>query len=401
MLEYKKGNLLETTRFPLHVLIIGGGIGGLCLAQGLKKAGIGVAVYERDESALFRNQGYRISIKEEGSKALRACLPENLFQLCVATAIRTATRLAVLDQHLQPKFVRRLPHPPVPDETSFGVNRLTLREILLAGLEDVVHFNKTCTHFEQADRVQVRAHFTDGTSALGDLLVGADGTNSAVRKLVVPETGVDVVGYAIYGKTPIRPDTLAWVPEVLVDGFVNITGPAGSGMGVATCRCVETAADAPARFAPTLRLTEIPGYFQWTVSLSEAPRSTDGPAIHQQARELIKTWHPALLRLIDEADVAATFPVWITSARSVEPWQIPNVTLLGDAIHTMSPGRGEGANVALRDAELLQRSLIAVVANAISLAQAKAAYESEMLRYGFEAVTSSRDKPYLFGSRQA
>ncbi len=45
-----------------NVVIVGGGIGGLCLAQGLKQAGISVALYERDASADFRGQGYRIHI---------------------------------------------------------------------------------------------------------------------------------------------------------------------------------------------------------------------------------------------------------------------------------------------------------------------------------------------------
>src|SRR5579872_1097824 len=118
---------------PLHVLVIGGGIGGLCLTQGLKKSGISVAVYERDRSAQFRSQGYRISLKEDGSQALRDCLPENLFNLCVATAIQSATRMVFLDRHLNQKFMK--PIPSLPGDTFFGVNRLTLREILLADLE--------------------------------------------------------------------------------------------------------------------------------------------------------------------------------------------------------------------------------------------------------------------------
>ena len=120
---------------PLHVLIFGGGIGGLCLAQGLKKSGISVAVYERGRSAHFRGQGYRISLKEDGSQALRDCLPENLFNLCVATAIKSATRMVFLDYQLNQKFAR--PISPLPSDTFFGVNRLTLREILLAGLDSV------------------------------------------------------------------------------------------------------------------------------------------------------------------------------------------------------------------------------------------------------------------------
>ncbi|WP_201374674.1 FAD-dependent oxidoreductase [Ktedonobacter robiniae] len=182
---------MKTVLSPFHVLIVGGGIGGLCLAQGLKKSGISVAVYERDASAQFRHQGYRISIKEEGSQALRDCLPEPLFKLCVATAIKAATRLVVMDQQLQVKFARPLSHPAVPDETGFGVNRLTLREILLAGLEGIVHFGKTCERFEQVSNGQVRVCFTDGTTATGDLLVEADGTNSVIRQLIAPEVGID------------------------------------------------------------------------------------------------------------------------------------------------------------------------------------------------------------------
>src|SRR5229473_7170092 len=93
-----------------HVLIIGGGIGGLCLAQGLKKSGISVAVYERDRSARFRGQGYRIHINPDGSHALHDCLPENLFNLFVATAGKPATGLlATFNSQLQEQSSRPLP----------------------------------------------------------------------------------------------------------------------------------------------------------------------------------------------------------------------------------------------------------------------------------------------------
>src|SRR5262249_33298305 len=70
-----------TGRVPVHVLVIGGGIGGLCLAQGLKQAGVSVAVYERDRTLTDRLQGYRVHISLAGSRALHACLPPPLFEL--------------------------------------------------------------------------------------------------------------------------------------------------------------------------------------------------------------------------------------------------------------------------------------------------------------------------------
>ena len=68
-----------------HVVIIGAGLGGLCLAQGLKRANIGFDVYERDPAADSRLQGYRIRIDPSGQRALEACLPPELFALFRAT----------------------------------------------------------------------------------------------------------------------------------------------------------------------------------------------------------------------------------------------------------------------------------------------------------------------------
>jgi 2-polyprenyl-6-methoxyphenol hydroxylase-like FAD-dependent oxidoreductase len=351
-------------------------------------------VYERDGSVQLEGQGYRLGIKEDGSRALRECLPEYLFDLVVATSIRSATRIVVLDHQLHQRFMKPLPHDE-PEDSRFGVDRFTLRQILLAGLEGVVRFGKTCERFDQVEDGKVRASFADGTSATGDLLVGADGTGSVVRGLLVPDARIDDLHAAIYGKTPIMPGTLAWVPDVLVGTFNNLHGPDGVAMAVATCTKREPLAAATARLAPALHLVETPDYFSWTLGpLSDEFRSTDARTLHRLAQRMLKGWHPAVRRIVEEADVAATFAVTIRSAQPVERWQAANVTLLGDAVHTMSPGRGEGANVALWDAALLRRRLVDVVTNEVPLVQAKAAYETEMLRYGFEAVADSLSKPF-------
>jgi 2-polyprenyl-6-methoxyphenol hydroxylase-like FAD-dependent oxidoreductase len=385
------------------VLIIGGGIGGLCLAQGLTKHGLGVAVYERDGSPGFRGQGYRISLKEAGVRALRACLPGHLFDLCMATAIRPATRMAFLDERLNPKFVK--PIPPVGPEPGFGVNRLTLREILLAGLAGAVHFGQTFERYEPAGDGRVRAHFAGGTSVPADLLVGADGTNSAVRAQLLPDAVIDDLHRVIYGRTPIGPGTLDGVPDVLVDTFNQATGPDGVAFSVATCRTREPVGPAAARLAPGVHLTDVPDYLSWTVSpLDDRLRGTgggfDAPALHRLAMATVQGWHPAVARIVAEADVSATFPVAVTSARPVMPWPDGNVTLLGDAVHTMSPGRGEGANVALRDADLLRAALVDVAVHGVPLADAKARYEAEMLRYGFQAVADSLHRPFAPPARR-
>jgi 2-polyprenyl-6-methoxyphenol hydroxylase-like FAD-dependent oxidoreductase len=336
----------------MHILIIGGGIGGLCLAQGLKQAGISSTVH--DCSPTSREQGWRLSIKEEGVQALRECLPADLFDRCQATAIRPATRMAFMDHLLAPKFIKPIP----PTSGGLGINRQILRETLLSGLD--VRFGAPCTGFTGAT-----AHFADGTSESGDLIVGADGTNSAVRAQLLPEAALDELGRCLYGVTPFG--TLDWVPDLLVDTFNRMTHPSGAHMGVATCR---------------------PGdYFTWTLS---GPHLDGDP--HRVARALVADWHPALRRIVAEA--TTVFPVRLRSALPVEPWDDPHVTLLGDAAHTMTPGRGEGATVALRDALLLKITLEDVAAGRVPLATAKPLYEQEMLRYGFAAVQASRHSPF-------
>src|SRR4029077_10837405 len=62
----------------------------------------------------------------------------------------------------------------------------TLRQVLLAGLDDVVRFGKTFERYEELPTGRVLAHFADGTSAVGDVLVAADGGGSRVRRQFLP-----------------------------------------------------------------------------------------------------------------------------------------------------------------------------------------------------------------------
>lgn len=66
---------------------------------------------------------------------------------------------------------------------------MTLRQVLLTGVEDAVHFDKVFSRFEQHPDGTVTAFFEDGTSATGDLLVAADGANSRVRRQYLPTPG--------------------------------------------------------------------------------------------------------------------------------------------------------------------------------------------------------------------
>jgi 2-polyprenyl-6-methoxyphenol hydroxylase-like FAD-dependent oxidoreductase len=112
--------------------------------------------------------------------------------------------------------------------------------------------------------------------------------------------------------------------------------------------------------------------------------------LHHLVTELTRTWHPDLRQLIALADPLSFFPINIRTSVPVPQWPTTNVTLIGDAIHTMTPGRGVGANTALRDARLLGQKLAAARDGQVPLLAAIRDYETQMIGYGFDAVRKSR-----------
>lgn len=370
----------------LRVAIVGGGIGGLALAQSLRRSGMDATVYERDSDPASRRQGYRIHIGPLGAAALRSCLPPDLYELFLATRSQPGDRITVLSNRL--RVLREFPVPPVPDGSAGGaVNRLTLREVLLGGLP--VCFGREFLGYEPLDDA-VRLHFTSGAAVDVDVVVGADGVNSAVRRQLLPHAEVTDSGTrVIYGKAPLTSDIRAALPAPVWQGFVAVTSalrPVSMALGL--MEFSEPPAQAAARLCPGVTVHDCGSYVMWalTASARAFPKdvtSLDGDQLTALAAGMTRRWHPRLRALVSGADPAETFALAVRTSVPVAPWTADRVTVLGDAIHAMSPAGGSGANTALRDAELLARELAAQPDDPVT---AIARYEQEMLDYGFAAV---------------
>ena len=390
----------------MKVLVIGGGTGGLALAHGLKRAGIGVTVFERDAVRTDGLHGYRVGIDPDGSRALHALLPKDLYDTFVATKARDPKYFNMLTEDLKEVLSMEIPASTDPVESEKSISRMTLRQVLLTGLDDIVEFGKEFTRFEQHGE-QVTAYFADGTSATGDLLVAADGSGSRVRRQYLPQAKTEETGIvAIAGKLPITAESAKLVPPKVFEGISIVTAPRGfacilhvmefqwdrdghvkSGIGGNTEELI--------RRWPGLQFDNTRDYINW--GLSATRDKLPANIMELSGRELIKValdvtpgWHPNLRRLFELTDPGTCFPVNIWTSVPLDPWKTTNVTLLGDAIHTMTPGRGVGANTALRDAVNLCRALIDVRDGRRELIPAVNEYEAKMIEYGFDAVIKSR-----------
>jgi len=371
----------------LRVLIAGAGLGGLTLAHRLRSAGLQPRVFERGPAQLDLSSSYRIHIDANGSRALHACLPPELwrrFEEHSAAAPRGIEFVTEQLRHLT--FIADADPEQSKIAHSHPISRSGLRQLLLSGLEDVVSFDSRVTGFEHTSNDHVVARLADGSSIEGDVLVGADGSASAIRKQLLPDarlvdSGVGGIAGKVYLDDAVRqhigPRWLTQMTMVLpARGMAFFMAPFQRPGGAAQL--------------------DLPEHLFW-VLIGEAgqfetrpgARNQSGVELQQFAMRKVERWHTLLANLVRAAAPESVISVPLHTAEPPAAWQPGRVTLLGDAIHTMTPLQGLGGNTALVDAALLGQQLIDVSLGRVNLQQAIGSYEASMRQYGFDAVQLS------------
>ncbi|MCP2343204.1 FAD-dependent oxidoreductase [Actinomadura rupiterrae] len=368
----------------MRVSVAGAGLGGLALAQGLRGAGIEVDVFERDPGIVARFQGYRLVLDPTGFQAVRDCLPERWHPLLDEIVMDASADQLVLDPQLNE--IGRLPGC---GRTGIVVDRQVLRHLLLTGL--TVHTGAALSGYDVLADGKVRARFERRDPATADLLVGADGVASAVRGVLSPQTVPTDTGVRfVIGRTPLTGEfddlSKAYGSKIAGDGVSLLLG---------AMRFGTPPKQAAERLAPEVTLPDIGDYVRWAMILPP-DASMDDLTPQDAVLSRMDGWHPQLRALIEQADPDNSTLLSIRVVKPGERWAPGPVTLLGDAIHATSPTGGNGANTALRDADLLRRRLVEAEAGRRDLLGAVDDYERRMFEYGAEAVRSSLDRLAAF-----
>ncbi|MDF5758854.1 FAD-dependent monooxygenase [Spongiactinospora sp. TRM90649] len=372
----------------MRVIVIGAGLGGLTLAHGLRGAGIDVAVYERDAER-GRPQGVSLHLDDRGTSALRACLPPGHAEMVAATSggPRDATlllsevdgELAVTGTRPADGTVRRPGQP---------VNRRLLRSVLLTELEDVVRFGAAFTGYERRPDGTVRAWFADGGTDTADVLVGADGVGSAVRRQYLPQMSVADTGRRmLMGATPLRAVAGSGPPELIGDSAANVRMN-GMTMVLGPHRFTHPPLAARARWLPALPAEAVAGaedHLMWCLPVTRERLGSAGAlaTVWHLARELAVDLHPALRMVVEEAWPQVTVALRIGMIPPVPAWPASAVTVIGDAVHAAP---GFGGNLAMRDAHRLRDALVSADQGERDLLAAIGAAEERMRQEGVPAM---------------
>ncbi|KAM7192991.1 FAD/NAD(P)-binding domain containing protein [Rhypophila sp. PSN 637] len=380
---------MSTSTFPQSqkpILISGSGLASLLLAQSLRNSKIPFKIFERDHSFTFRAQGYRLRLSAEGLDAIESVLDPETWDIFWNACGKTGGLGFVEFDAVTGAITESRPIPQglsSRGNKTVGIARGDMRKTFARGCEDFIAWGVQVTGYELADDGSgVRAIFADGRkSEWGSMLIGGEGIYSRVAKqlskgkLKVFDTGAR----GIHGQA------LSPAFKGLGEGVFMLRDKSRSDGAVFTITNVR-----PGDMDdPTVE-------FGWTLGgqpgVVRAPNDNYtivGKPAADIAKALTKNWHEKFRPLFEQMNEenAAFWKITCSSPSGIPEWENEaRVTVIGDAVHSMTPAGGIGANTAVRDSALLGKLLREAGGFREGLT---AEYEKGMRVYGSEAVKQS------------
>lgn len=369
---------LETAR----IAIIGSGLSGLSCAlqiqanENSNNAAAGwskscnVKIYERDDSLQARKEGYGLTLTYHPTGILNTLGVLN--DISDVDCPSRSHYLLNASGHIQGYFGNAFSGGGYGQRGNLRVPRQVVRQILASRLQDdSIHWNHKLVDMqpvvENGTATAVRLTFENGVTVIADLVIAADGIRSTVVQTWLPEApppqSLNV--RIILGLTQQhQPDGNNYHQLLHERGFYTLSP------GMRLFVMPYTGSALGRSLDPTT-----PVRFMWQLSFSDND-NTCYTSAQLQAEALARTtgWHAPVQELIQSTPVTS---IWGTLLQDRDPVVLqqhlltkhgvcPRVIVIGDALHAMSPFKGQGANQCLRDGAVIAKWLLHSKASSVA-----------------------------------
>ncbi|GAB3302027.1 FAD-dependent monooxygenase [Parasphingorhabdus pacifica] len=314
------------------VAIIGGGIGGLTLALSLRARGVDAVVYE--QAAELREVGAAVALSANGTRVLHDLGLRKQLADCSVVPTELIYREwcdgnRVASYGVAASYAERFGAP------YYGVHRADLQRMLAEACgPDTVRLDHRLVDAATSGEGH-QLVFANGATARADVVVGADGVHSTVRRWITDANPAVYSGTSGFrGMVPVEK-----VPSMPDPGAIQFwMGPGAHVLHYAI------GDGSLINFLAVVHEPEQWSSSSWVENVTPAQLSAcfDG-------------WHPGVREMVESTTLHRRWALF--GQAPLNRWHRDGIVLIGDAVHAMLPHHGQGANQTIEDAVTLAECL--------------------------------------------